>query len=134
MRYCNASPPQMTQRRRTFTAGSRVCWASKEKNDLKLLMGEGTLTQREASITTGYEHVMGTHEPRRMNENGELLPDFCTFSNMDIVGSSLTKASTRPPGGPLTVSQTIRSSNRHLGMATLRLRLKQCLFQKNPRF
>ena len=35
-----------------------------------------------------HEHVMGKQGPVRMKENGELLADFCAFSNM-VIGRSI---------------------------------------------
>ena len=44
-------------------------------------------TAKIGANSSGYEHAMGKHGLGRMNENRELLAEFCAFNNMDIGGS-----------------------------------------------
>ena len=61
-----------------------LCDKLKEK-DMTILMGE--LNAKIGSDNSGYEEVMGRQGLGRMNENGEMLADFCAFNNMIIGGS-----------------------------------------------
>ena len=56
----------------------------KEK-DMTILMGD--LDAKIGSDNSGYEEVMGRQGLGKMNENGEMLADFCAFNNMFIGGS-----------------------------------------------
>ena len=56
----------------------------KEK-DMIILMGD--LNAKIGSDNSGYEEVMGRQGLGKMNENGEMLADFCAFNNMIIGGS-----------------------------------------------
>ena len=106
-----------------------------------------------------YEHVIGKHEPRRMNKNGELFTDFWAISNMVIGGSifphkDIPKTTWQFPDhvtenktDHMCLGQKFRRTLQgvrvqgdanalldfHLVMAMLKLHLKQCPVQKNPR-
>ena len=60
-----------------------LCDKLKEK-DMTILMGD--LNAKIGSDNSGYEEVMGRQGLGRMNENGEMLADFCAFNNMIIGG------------------------------------------------
>ncbi|KAK2193911.1 hypothetical protein NP493_6g07016 [Ridgeia piscesae] len=61
-----------------------LCDKLKEK-DMTILMGD--LNAKIGSDNSGYEEVMGRQGLGKMNENGEMLADFCAFNNMIIGGS-----------------------------------------------
>ena len=61
-----------------------LCDKLKEK-DMTILMGD--LNAKIGSDNSGYEKVMGRQGLGKMNENGEMLADFCAFNNMIIGGS-----------------------------------------------
>ncbi|KAK2140552.1 hypothetical protein NP493_5722g00002 [Ridgeia piscesae] len=61
-----------------------LCDKLKEK-DMTILMGN--LNAKIGSDNSGYEEVMGRQGLGKMNENGEMLADFCAFNNMIIGGS-----------------------------------------------
>ena len=61
-----------------------LCDKLKEK-DMTILMGD--LNAKIGSDSSGYEEVMGRQGLGKMNENGEMLADFCAFNNMSIGGS-----------------------------------------------
>ena len=61
-----------------------LCDKLKEK-DMTILMGD--LNANIGSDNSGYEEVMGRQGLGKMNENGEMLADFCAFNNMIIGGS-----------------------------------------------
>ena len=61
-----------------------LCDKLKEK-DMTILMGD--LNAKSGPDNSGYEEVMGRQGLGRMNENGEMLADFCAFNNMIIGGS-----------------------------------------------
>ena len=61
-----------------------LCDKLKEK-DMAILMGD--LNAKIGSDKSGYEEVMGRQGLGKMNENGEMLADFCAFNNMIIGGS-----------------------------------------------
>ena len=61
-----------------------MCDKLKEK-DMTILMGD--LNAKIGSYNSGYEEVMGRQGLGKMNENGEMLADFCAFNNMIIGGS-----------------------------------------------
>ncbi|KAK2174946.1 hypothetical protein NP493_766g01027 [Ridgeia piscesae] len=52
---------------------------------MTILMGD--LNAKIGSDNSGYEEVMGRQGLGKMNENGEILDDFCAFNNMIIGGS-----------------------------------------------
>ncbi|KAK2183596.1 hypothetical protein NP493_305g00028 [Ridgeia piscesae] len=52
---------------------------------MTILMGD--LNAKIGSDNSGYEEVMGRQGLGKMNENGEMLADFCAFNNMIIGGS-----------------------------------------------
>ena len=56
-----------------------------KENDMTILMGD--LNAKIGSDNSGYEEVMGRQRLGKMNENGEMLADFCAFNNMIIGGS-----------------------------------------------
>ena len=58
-----------------------LCDKLKEK-DMTILMGD--LNAKIGSDNSGYEEVMGRQGLGKMNENGEMLADFCAFNNMII--------------------------------------------------
>ena len=129
----------------------------RQKN-LKILMGE----LQNANIGANscrYGHVIGKRGLGRMNKNGELFTDFWAISNMVIGGSifphkDIPKASWQFPDhvtenetDHMCIGQKFRRTLQgvrvkgganalldfHLVMATLKLHLKQCPVQKNPR-
>ena len=53
---------------------------------MTILMGD--LNAKIGSDNSGYEEVMGRQGLGRMNENGEMLADFCAFNNT-IIGDSM---------------------------------------------
>ena len=61
-----------------------LCDKLKEK-DMTILMGD--LNAKIGFDNSGYEEVMGRQGLGKMNENGEMLADFCAFNNMIIGGS-----------------------------------------------
>ncbi|KAK2179617.1 hypothetical protein NP493_480g03044 [Ridgeia piscesae] len=61
-----------------------LCDKLKEK-DMTILMGD--LNAKIGSDNSGYEEVMGRQGLGNMNENGEMLAEFCAFNNMIIGGS-----------------------------------------------
>ena len=61
-----------------------LCDILKEK-DMTILMGD--LKAKIGSYNSGYEEVMGRQGLGKMNENGEMLADFCALNNMIIGGS-----------------------------------------------
>ena len=61
-----------------------LCGTLKEK-DMTILMGD--LNAKIGSDNNGHEEVMGRQGLGKMNENGEMLADFCAFNNMIIGGS-----------------------------------------------
>ena len=61
-----------------------LCDKLKEK-DMTILMGD--LNAKIELDNSGYEEVMGRQGLGKMNENGEMLADFCAFNNMIIGGS-----------------------------------------------
>ena len=61
-----------------------LCDKLKEK-DMTILIGD--LNAKIGSDNSGYEEVMGRQGLGKMNENGEMLDDFCAFNNMIIGGS-----------------------------------------------
>ena len=75
----------------------------KLKKDMTILMGD--LNAKIGSDNSGYEEVMGRHGLGRMNENGEMLADFCAFNNMIIGGIARF---TRQPGYHRTTGQKIK--------------------------
>ena len=88
---------QRRRGRRTFTTGSRVCWTSKD------------LKKKPRKNGCRYEYVMGKHGLVRMDENRELLADFCASNNMVIGGSIFPhRTSMRSLGGFLTMSSKTR--------------------------
>ena len=52
---------------------------------MTILMGD--LNAKIGSDNSGYEEAMGRQGLGKMNENGEMLADFCAFNNMIIGGS-----------------------------------------------
>ncbi|KAK2164497.1 hypothetical protein NP493_1413g00067 [Ridgeia piscesae] len=62
-----------------------LCDKLKEK-DMTILMGD--LNAKIGSDNSGYEEVMGRQGLGKMNENDEMLADFCAFNNMIIGGSA----------------------------------------------
>ena len=76
-----------------------LCDKLKEK-DMTILMGD--LNAKIGSDNSGYEEVMGRQGLGKINENGEMLADFCAFNNMIIGGSMFPhhrrgRCSLRPP-------------------------------------
>ena len=61
-----------------------LCDKLKEK-DMTILMGD--LNAKIRSDNSGYEEVMSRQGLGKMNENDEMLVDFCAFNNMIIGGS-----------------------------------------------
>ena len=61
-----------------------LCDKLKEK-DMKIPTGD--LNAKIGSDNSGYEEVMVRQGLGKMNENGEMLADFCAFNNMIIGGS-----------------------------------------------
>ncbi|XP_058828450.1 craniofacial development protein 2-like [Topomyia yanbarensis] len=55
------------------------------KGDIKIYMGD--FNAKVGSDNSDYEHVMGRHGLGEMNENGELLAEFCGNNDMVIGGS-----------------------------------------------
>ena len=53
--------------------------------DMLIIMGD--MNAKVGSINTDREHEMGKHGIGQMNENGELLADFCTVNNLVIGGT-----------------------------------------------
>ena len=47
----------------------------------------GGFNAKVGSNNTGYESIMGKHGLGKMNENGEMLADFCAENNIVIRGS-----------------------------------------------
>ena len=56
-----------------------------KENDMTVFMGD--FNAKIGSDNSGYKEVMGRQGLGKMNENGEMLPDFCAFNNMIIGGS-----------------------------------------------
>ena len=75
------------KQKRTFTYNKlqTLCDKLKEK-DMTLLIGD--MNANIGSDNSGYEDVIGRHGLGIMNENGEMLADFCAVNNM-IIGSSV---------------------------------------------
>jgi len=50
----------------------------------------GDLNAKVGSGNTSFETVMGKHGIEKMNKNGELFVDFCSFNKLVIGGSVFT--------------------------------------------
>ena len=82
------------------------------KRDLLRLLGDRNV--KVGSDNSGFETVMRKHDIGKMNENGELFVDFCSFNKLVTGGSvfphtKVHKMTTRP-GNSLTTSAQHQSS------------------------
>ena len=67
------------------------------KRDLLRLLGDRNV--KVGSDDTGFETVMGKRGIGKMNENGELFADFCSFNKLVIGGTAFpTRRFTRQRG------------------------------------
>ena len=125
--------------------------------DITILMGD--LNAKIGADNTGYEETMGTHGLGQMNENGERFADLCALNQLVIGGSifphkRIHKATWRSPDhvtenqiDHICISRKFRrswrdvrvmrgadvSSDHHLLLTTIRLRLKRYHQSTNTR-
>ena len=105
----------------------------------------GDFNAKIGKDSTGYEDIMGTHGLGQMNENGERFADLCALNHL-VIGGSIHKATWISPNHVTEnqidhkcISRKFRrswqdvrvmrragvSSDHHLLMTTVRLRLKR---------
>ena len=125
--------------------------------DMTILMGD--FNAKIGADNAGYEDIMGTHGLGQMNENGERFADLCALNQLVIGGSifphkRIHKATWRSPDhrtenqiDHICVSRKFRrswqdvrvmrgadvSSDHHLVVTTIRLRLKKYTSVNNTR-
>ena len=125
--------------------------------DIMVIMGD--FNAKIGTDNTGYEDIMGTHGVGQMNENGERFADLCALNQLVIGGSifphkRIHKTTWRSPNhvtenqiDHICISRKFRrswrdvrvmrgadiSSDHHLLMTTVRLRLKRFTNTNNTR-
>lgn len=74
------------EKKREFYSMLQSTFASIKKGDIKILMGD--LNAQIGSSNANIEHVMGKHGLGNINENGDLLVDFCNTNSL-VIGNSI---------------------------------------------
>ncbi|GFS00345.1 craniofacial development protein 2 [Elysia marginata] len=141
---------QKKKSKMAFTSNFKQSWTTKKTNDTTILMGD--FNAKIGAENKGYEEIIGTHGIDQMNQNGERFADLCALNQMVIGGSifphkNIHKVTWRSPDHTTENQidhicsvkrfrrsfQDVRvikgayvSSDHHMIMTTLKLKLKKC--------